>query len=1227
MKEKTIKQILYGSLISSLILIGIVIWYTTNILALRQVGYLGWEGGISIVLVLVNSMLVFPLVKNKDTRIGMWTVYGMMIFSLLLMLNYATLIPTVNIEKLSYYFHLSITSGIILLVANVGNLAGLEKKKKGFHISIHDKESPIPPKWLLPIWFGVFIFMGMIVSIGGSVLVSYPQFGIAEFLGGPLTSSFGVSPWEDLTFSILFFAISMYICRKIGLPILPSVIISIIVGSVSFTVYHWLVYGATNMVATAIVLGFGVTTLIVYHYTKSLIIVMALHGGNNFFGAILAVTVIAFSIFGGPFEIGMSLAVVIIPAIAVIVLISLSRKKKFRRKLRSFRLVAIPLSFIALIGFLSFFVYASPTQTTTSFIVNASNATNNIFFNETAFNDSSSTAGFIFSGSQNFTRYITVPQNSTMLNDTINISVFYTNDTFLYKMGTSISEYDLAWNGSAIYGTDGDSSLKVYSKNGTLLDQWNTGFSGIRGITHNDTHLFVTEYWQTQAYNVSILNESALYERDVVEILESWNITDCTYGSIEGLAHNGTLIAVSSWTNGICLFEPDDGTLVSNMTTPYNFGSIASLATVDGIFYGISGGTTSTLFKLNFTEQEIPEAITTWDSAGIYGLTWNDTHFISSCKVSCAELYVTSKPGNVTDPYIDIGGDGDLEWNRTGQFNSSNSPIILSNMSSEINDALVGCTADANGNCNIPIIFHSGAIGGMNVSNMTINHEYNTSLLFEVSERSDNMTAGEEVSHKVTVNHSGTNSSNLIQTTGYYLNYTGEDPTSCEINGTSGTVSGSSGSKYCSLSFNVSQGDKWLNHTIYWSKGNKITKTDVRTIADAISTNELIANVSAWDFNTTWWYWNTTFELNNTDSVNHTDVLWRNNLAGSDFSFEGNITNGTISRVNYTEKYNVTTRFRTQAVNVTEDLIYDDGTKYEKDIDVVTPPGLDSAFISNYYRNIYVNVSLSTGYSAYDLYWWNDVAWEKHTDTEFYNFTLASDNSWAQFKMNSSSTKYFSVASSTPVTTPTPVSPPSGGGTTTTIIIGAGNWTIEKRSLYLIIVPGASLRSFITIDNRENVEIETVGITCLNSTTKTSICPYITYGDLQFVEGKPVFQAYSIPPGQKVSIPFVINLTNEYIQRYNLPEVLTGSYDFSFNIRVENTEQPVSVNLFVLPGGEIVAKALEWVQGETPIGEKLAIPNWLIVVVLLIVIILLFTYLIKLLGKKRKRRRLFAKNL
>lgn len=292
------KSTLYLAVLFAMIAVAVDIWYVTNVLELRQVSFLLWEGGLTIVLLLIAALLSFVFIlKNGNGRRGIIMFISFLIFEVLIMLNYATM--TTFIEKLSYYFHMALTAAVIIIIGMIGNIVGLEKKKEdGFTIWIHDKDSPIPTKMIAPVWLAVFFAMGGLVMVSGTVLVQYPSFGVLPWLGGPAISGFGVGDWENIVFMIFPFALTYGLATwKNALPKVAAFIIALIVSTTSFGIYHSLVY-STNMIAMMVVLIFGAVEMISYYVTKSMVIPSAMHIGNNFWGALFMFNVIGFSVFG-----------------------------------------------------------------------------------------------------------------------------------------------------------------------------------------------------------------------------------------------------------------------------------------------------------------------------------------------------------------------------------------------------------------------------------------------------------------------------------------------------------------------------------------------------------------------------------------------------------------------------------------------------------------------------------------------------------------------------------------------------------------------------------------------------------------------------------------------------------------------------------------------------------------------------------------------------------------
>lgn len=82
-------------------------------------------------------------------------------------------------------------------------------------------------------------------------------------------------------------------------------------------------------------------------------------------------------------------------------------------------------------------------------------------------------------------------------------------------------------------------------------------------------------------------------------------------------------------------------------------------------------------------------------------------------------------PWDITDPHLDVGGDGSSEWSYSGEFNQSVSPDTAQALASAMNSYLTVCTQDADGNCNIPLVFYSDNPGILQIDAIEINYTIN----------------------------------------------------------------------------------------------------------------------------------------------------------------------------------------------------------------------------------------------------------------------------------------------------------------------------------------------------------------------------------------------------------------------------------------------------------------------------------------------------------------------
>lgn len=74
---------------------------------------------------------------------------------------------------------------------------------------------------------------------------------------------------------------------------------------------------------------------------------------------------------------------------------------------------------------------------------------------------------------------------------------------------------------------------------------------------------------------------------------------------------------------------------------------------------------------------------------------------------------------NPTNPYLDVGNDGDIQWFHSGIFDATEQETT-ENFASELNTYLQNIGNDPNQYVSVPLVFHSNTGGGLNISNIEI---------------------------------------------------------------------------------------------------------------------------------------------------------------------------------------------------------------------------------------------------------------------------------------------------------------------------------------------------------------------------------------------------------------------------------------------------------------------------------------------------------------------------
>lgn len=93
---------------------------------------------------------------------------------------------------------------------------------------------------------------------------------------------------------------------------------------------------------------------------------------------------------------------------------------------------------------------------------------------------------------------------------------------------------------------------------------------------------------------------------------------------------------------------------------------------------------------------------------------------VGSARVELSYVYYEERFAPM-NPYLEVGkADGIYEWLYSGEFREQD--ILTDNFAGHINSYLSTCSPDANGFCEIPLVFHSDTIGELEVNDVNISY-------------------------------------------------------------------------------------------------------------------------------------------------------------------------------------------------------------------------------------------------------------------------------------------------------------------------------------------------------------------------------------------------------------------------------------------------------------------------------------------------------------------------
>ncbi|MGC8812319.1 MAG: helicase HerA domain-containing protein [Candidatus Aenigmatarchaeota archaeon] len=467
-------------------------------------------------------------------------------------------------------------------------------------------------------------------------------------------------------------------------------------------------------------------------------------------------------------------------------------------------------------------------------------------FSLNSFNDSATTKEIVFSGSENKTVWLRLPKNSTVFSSNLSLEgimkpLLSTTNLQIYSLavgnvipsnqydeiaiGTSGPSYVklLNNNGNEIwnFSTNGDvyavsignlsseegneiaagsSGGYVYLLNSSGSQLWNfSGSSSFKGVGAGN--LSSEEGNEIAAGTVDgyvyLLNSSGYLKiskpvgTGINDLAVGNVIPSNQYDEIAIAGNNGTIFLLDSNLNFLCSFNTQasaDTVLIADVTSDPGSEIIA-------------GSYDDRVYVLNSSCSLVWSYLTQNDVRGVGAgnLTADPgTEVAAGTNIPATyTVYILNFEYYPTNLTLDIGDDEEIEWQYPGKFRSQAS---ISN-NSAFNKYLESCEADSNGNCDIPLKFHSDFAGILRIASVYLEYQYNLSGVISYSfenawSRIYNIRVNESIGNK-TINISYAKNPALDIRINYIK--VNDSATKCDFNDFSFNVTPINGKKYCNI--------------------------------------------------------------------------------------------------------------------------------------------------------------------------------------------------------------------------------------------------------------------------------------------------------------------------------------------------------------------------------------------------------------------------------------------
>jgi len=372
-------------------------------------------------------------------------------------------------------------------------------------------------------------------------------------------------------------------------------------------------------------------------------------------------------------------------------------------------------------------------------------------------NGSSQTFDVLFYGNENKTLYIRIPKNSTIL---------YSNITLKGQMrpiqSSAIEEIWSLAVGNVTSSSENEIAVAatsyVFLLNSSSFQIWNFSVSGVPfydvaiGNVSSDVGNEIVAGGSD--YKVYVLNSSGnlKFEKMIGEIINDVAVGDVNssidYDEIAVALNNGTVLLLDYegnilWKYTIPNTPIIDTIAIGEVTDEYNGKEVVVGANDNNVYILSSSGS----FIWNFATGDFVRGI---DIANLTADPGNEVIAGTRKTQTTINLYVLNFEYFPTNPWLDIGNDTVIDWSFSGKFRGES----WASNKSAFQNYLSTCIPNSDGNCDIPLVFHSDFSGDLNITSINITYQYNISDIVSYQivtdwSRTNNIKVNESVGNVV----------------------------------------------------------------------------------------------------------------------------------------------------------------------------------------------------------------------------------------------------------------------------------------------------------------------------------------------------------------------------------------------------------------------------------------------------------------------------------------------